>query len=209
MKVPRYVIGVDEVGRGALAGPVVVAAVAVPRNFSFPHAPCPLRDSKRLSPAQRDAWNDYLHSCPRLLSAISLSTAATIDKTNISKAANRAAHRAVARLLENPKLAQGNYRIYLDGGLYLKSKQLQATLPAITIPRGDEKILAIKLASIAAKVFRDRMMQRLAKRAQGYCFALHKGYGTTAHFAAIQRYGPLPKVHRLTFLKKCATIPLR
>jgi ribonuclease HII len=201
---PDWVIGIDEVGRGSLAGPVVVCAAAIPKNFrySLKDVPCKLRDSKRLTPKQRQAWFKYLTQHPALCYSIARVYPRGIEKLNIASAANLAALRALRRLVSalcvspfSPRIS----RILLDGGLYLGGV---GKLPgATTVIRGDEKYSAVKIASIIAKVSRDRLMARLAKKYPAYGFEIHKGYGTQVHLAAIRRCGPSP-IHRLTFLDK-------
>ena len=203
----RYVIGIDEVGRGPLAGPVVVCAVALPdalaqRGAMRSHSTnklATLRDSKKLTPKQRDTWYAHITKHPYVRYAIARVYPRQIEQRNISRAANLAAGRAFARLTTHYKLLTTNLRTYLDGGLYLRDKTHSKALGARTVVKGDEKIPAIAMASIIAKVHRDRLMKRLAKKYPGYGFELHKGYGTRAHFAAIRRLGPSP-AHRKTFL---------
>lgn len=208
----RYVIGIDEVGRGSLAGPVVVCAVAVPvgwrqkRGAVTGRHGCKkvvLRDSKKLSPLQREAWFEYFRRQPALGYRVARVYPRQIEKMNIARAANLAARRAYKRLVANRGRRLDNCKIILDGGLYLGSSKSQAAkgekIAARTVARGDEKFTAIKIASIIAKVYRDRLMTRLAKKFPAYGFEIHKGYGTRAHLAAIQKCGPSP-AHRLTFL---------
>ena len=190
------VIGIDEVGRGALAGPVAVAAVFLPHNVRLKNKSLgPLKDSKKLSPKQREAWFEYFKTIPGLTYAIARVYPRQIEKRNISACANLAAHRAFMRLTKG----RGRQTVFLDGGLYLKNKNLSMTLRAKTIVRGDEKIPAIAAASIIAKVSRDRFMRKLGRKYPGYGFEIHKGYGTKVHLAAIRRLGS-SKVHRKTFL---------
>jgi ribonuclease HII len=216
----HYIVGVDEVGRGALAGPVVVAAVSIPKRLRFSNRKLgKLRDSKKLTPKRREAWSEYLKSNPGVNYALARVYPRQIEKRNISGAANLAAFRAFSRLADVCRLKVGNCKICLDGGLYLGNKRrftqnvrrsTQKIIPrmsafsprwsATTVVRGDEKIKAIAAASIIAKVSRDRGMVRLAKKYPQYRFEIHKGYGTKKHFAAIKKHGP-SKVHRLTFLR--------
>lgn len=194
----RYVIGIDEVGRGPLAGPVMVAAILVPEKFRARKGGqrVGLRDSKKLTAIQRELWNSYLLSNPKL-SAIAVRVfPKTIDRINISKAANLAACRAYKKLLKIHNLNPADCEVYLDGGLYLGNGK--GRLQANTIIKGDEKIPAIAMASIVAKVARDRIMVRAAKIFPEYGFERHKGYATKAHYEAIKRLG-LTKMHRLTF----------
>lgn len=197
----KYLIGIDEVGRGPLAGPVVVAAVAIPSQFRVSRFSLRvLRDSKKLSEKQREAWFEYFRTESRILYAIARVYPKTIDRINISEAANRAAFFAYQRLVrDNPKLHVSR-EILLDGGLYLKNREESfQTYNAKTIIKGDEKHLPIMIASIIAKVTRDRYMDRLAKCYSGYGFEDHKGYGTKAHYRALRKLGPSP-AHRRSFL---------
>jgi len=186
----KYVIGVDEVGRGSLAGPVVAAAVLVPRGMRMRGA-IKLKDSKRLSRLQREYWFSWaiLRGVPYAVSSVS---AGRIDRMNIARAANAAAASAVK------KLGKTGTAVLLDGGL-----RVNAVYPQKTIIRGDEKIKAIALASVIAKITRDRKMVRLHSRHPQYGFHNHKGYGTREHFRAISRHGTTPH-HRLTYLRKHA-----
>ncbi|MFH1694578.1 MAG: ribonuclease HII [Patescibacteria group bacterium] len=194
-----YTIGIDEAGRGALAGPVVVGAVAVPYGFNLriKHLP-KLKDSKALSSRQREVWYQYIQENPLIFSTSARIYQKKIDKINITQSANIAASYAFEGLLNKLKFSKLP-KILLDGSLYLGSKD-HKVIPSKTIVRGDEKINSIKLASIVAKVTRDRYLEKLDRRYPEYRFGSHKGYGTKAHFLAIKKYGVLD-VHRLTYLK--------
>jgi len=202
----KMIIGIDEVGRGALSGPVAVAAAVIPKNSKFPPqrgeaAKLKLRDSKRLTPLQREKWFKWIkqNKIPYALASISPKT---IDKINISNAANLAAQKAFSKLTKNYKLKTKNCRVFLDGGLYLKNlKPNTQNLKPKTIIKGDEKIKAIMLASIIAKITRDKKMKQLHKKYPRYGFNQHKGYGTKKHLKAIKKNGPC-KIHRRSFLKK-------
>jgi len=199
----QYVIGIDEVGRGSLAGPVIVTALAVPKGLGFRNkALGMLKDSKQLTPAAREKWSNYTKKHPHVFYATARVQPHVIDRINISNAANLAAFRAFNKLSKRYKLNPNSCSVYLDGGLYLKSKKSQART-AKTIVRGDEKIPAISLASIVAKVSRDRLMVRLAKEYPKYGFEVHKGYGTKIHRTALRKYGP-SGAHRLTFIDRIA-----
>lgn len=195
----QYIVGIDEVGRGALAGPVTVAAVAVPTGsgFRLPKSNIQLRDSKKLTPKQRGKWFDYLKGHPKIQYALARVYPRTIDRINITRAANLAALRAFAKLTTNCSLLPANFRVLLDGGLYLGNKKQPKNVR--TVIKGDEKMNSIKLASILAKVSRDRLMRKLAKKYPKYGFEIHKGYGTKAHRLAIKKHGP-SRMHRLTFI---------
>ncbi|MEK7168340.1 MAG: ribonuclease HII [Patescibacteria group bacterium] len=207
----KYIIGIDEVGRGPLAGPVVVAALAVPTKLRIKNAElrknfksAKLRDSKKLSLKQREIWFEYVKKHPKIFYAIASVSPKVIDKINISNAANLAATRAFQKLVNSYAIAsvltRRRAKIFLDGGLYfpkfLNSKSY--ILNSRTIIRGDEKIPAIALASIVAKVTRDRMMRKLHKKYPQYGFDKHKGYGTKKHFKAIRKHGLSP-IHRKSF----------
>jgi ribonuclease HII len=207
----RFIVGIDEVGRGCLAGPVTVAAVAIPMNYRPRTSNLELRDSKKLTAKQREEWFEWIRE--RSKSPVQSSKLyyvranvypKTIDRINISQAANLAATRALKKLLANSQLGLANrVKIFLDGGLYLNSKSLMASgyiLNPRTIVRGDEKYNCVKLASIVAKVGRDRIMKRHHRTFPVYRFDQHVGYGTRVHIRAIKKHGPC-ELHRLTFIK--------
>jgi ribonuclease HII len=196
----KCTVGIDEVGRGSLAGPVVVVAAMVNGTIRNPKLG-KLKDSKKLTKLQREAWFDYLIKNKRVRFALARVYPRQIEKRNVSQAANLAAVRAFGRLMamnSNLQPIAQQPTIFLDGGLFLGSRDKQPK-HAKTIVKGDEKIRAVAIASIIAKVLRDRLMMRLAKRYPHYGFDLHKGYGTKLHQNAIRHYGPTT-VHRLTFL---------
>lgn len=210
----NYVIGLDEVGRGSLAGPVTVAAFALPeKGFKFLRG-TPFRDSKRLTKSQRKEWFSYLKTNPLITYTIAHVRQKTVDRINISAAANTAALRAYTRLIKRHNLGAPK-AVWLDGGLYL-GKTHARTKTTVSVPflgkasvrvvtKGDQKIPSIQLASIVAKVTRDRLMTRLAKQYPAYGFEIHKGYGTVRHIRALRKHGASP-IHRLTFLKKYPSI---
>jgi ribonuclease HII len=176
------VAGVDEVGRGSLAGPVVAAAVILPAGARIPG----LADSKLLAPAVRARLAEEI-AVVAMAWAVAAVEAAEIDATDILRATFRAMAVAVAELSPRPGLV-------LVDGVVLP----QLPLPARAIVKGDQIVPAISAASILAKVTRDRIMEGWASRFPVYGFAQHKGYGTAGHRAAIARYGPSP-IHRRTF----------
>lgn len=205
----RWVIGIDEVGRGALAGPVTVAVVALPRDLrlktkDLKHELGELRDSKKLSPKQREAWLSHFKASPHIEYAVARVYPRAIERTNISAAANLAALRAYQKLITHNSSLITNGKVFLDGGLYLgnprslRQSAFSQRMSARTVVRGDEKINAVSVASIIAKVHRDRAMARLAKQYPQYGFAIHKGYGTKMHASALKKYGP-SRAHRKTF----------
>ena len=147
----------------------------------------------------REEWFLYLKKTETIF-AIAKVSPPVIDKMNISRAANIDAGRALKKVLFLANLREEDVNIFLDGGLYLESKE--KSLPkALTIVKGDEKVKVIAAASIVAKVMRDRFMTRLSKKYLGYGLEVHKGYGTRAHIGAIKKQG-LSDVHRRSFTKK-------
>lgn len=177
--------GVDEAGRGPLAGPVCAAAVMLPRNLVIPG----LNDSKKLSPKKRDALYDSILA-QAVSYGIAFATVEEIEKWNILGATFLAMNRAIEQLSEPPALAliDGNR----NSGIHGNSQ---------CVVGGDGKCAEIAAASILAKVTRDRYMLQMAEQYPQYGFAQHKGYGTAAHYAALREYGPCP-IHRPSFLKK-------
>ncbi|MBI5732645.1 ribonuclease HII [Candidatus Jorgensenbacteria bacterium] len=212
----RYVIGVDEVGRGALAGPLIVGAVLMSDNIRLtpPRRFLKLRDSKQLSSAQREDWFSYINTNRSISYATARISPRVIDRVNVSNAANIAATRVVEKLAKRFRIR--NARVFLDGSLYLiqqKKKKPgiynritidrgalgESYLKVKTIVRGDEKIESIALASIVAKVTRDRLMKRLGQKYPSFAFGVHKGYGTSMHRALLVQQGLTP-LHRLSFV---------
>jgi ribonuclease HII len=203
----EWIVGIDEVGRGALAGPVTVAVAMLALDDRGRIAYVPfraLKDSKKLTARQREFWAKELRRNANVRFAVARVYPRGIERTNISAAANRAAQSAFSRLFKKYKFPS-RVSVFLDGGLYLGSKDRQQALVAAkiidaqTVIKADEKIPAVAAASIIAKVSRDAYMRRLIKRYPYYGFAIHKGYGTALHRRAIKKYGPCD-VHRLTFL---------
>jgi ribonuclease HII len=195
----RYTIGVDEAGRGALAGPVSVGAVLFPEDLDWREAfklvtrrgEPRLRDSKQLSAQQRDTLYEYITMHGRLKHACAFVDAPTIDQIGIVNAA----HEAVAKVITLLGVHPGRAVVLLDAGLKAPSPWEQ-----LSIVRGDETVPAIALASIVAKVSRDRLMEELAGKYAAYHFEEHKGYGTLAHRRAILQAG-LSALHRATFCR--------
>jgi ribonuclease HII len=178
----RRPAGIDEVGRGCLAGPVVAAAVVL----DGPQGLAGLRDSKRLTPRQRESWSAALR---RRAVAWSLGEASAeeVDGLNILEATRLAMRRAVRSLSVAPDL------LLVDA---VRIPGLE--LPQWPLVRGDERSLSIAAASVVAKVHRDRLMSCFDSLFPDYHFARNKGYGTAAHLAALRRRGPCP-LHRLSF----------
>ena len=194
-----HTVGADEAGRGALAGPVVVAAVAIPKGFKCRVRGLPkLRDSKKLSAPQRELWYQHLVNTKGVFFCTSRVYQNQIDKNNITKSANLAASRTVEKVALDMNKRLRSLKILLDGGLYLGNAEHKG-IKTSTLIRGDERIVAIKLASIVAKVTRDGYMRRLHRRYPEYDFVSHKGYGTKKHFRALKKFG-ISDVHRLTYL---------
>jgi ribonuclease HII len=180
------VAGIDEVGRGPLAGPVVAAAVILDPGA----IPAGLADSKQLSPARRAAMFDIILGSARAIS-IGSASASEIDALNIRQATHLAMRRAVMALAIQPAL------LLVDGNDTSGVEGLTGT-PAEAIVKGDGKVAAIAAASIVAKVMRDRMMARLDSCFPAYGFASHHGYGVPAHLAALKYCGPC-RHHRFSF----------
>jgi ribonuclease HII len=186
----KYIIGIDEVGRGALAGPVAVGAVLVPSNLSWMDFEG-LKDSKKLSEKKREEWFEKVRTSDVLTFKVALVEAAFIDKEGIVPACLRAAIGAVDALSIDCK----DVEVLCDSGLSVPPKWTQKS-----IVRGDESEVAIALASIVAKVTRDRLMVELSQKYPKYKFERHKGYGTKLHMDAIRRFG-VCDIHRKTFCK--------
>ena len=190
----KAIAGVDEVGRGPLAGPVVAAAVILPRRFS--HAE--IKDSKLLSPKQREKLAPII--CENAASwGLGVAEAEEIDRINILQASLLAMVRALDGLKSAPDC------LLIDGNQQIPVKLLRdsrfssvASLYQKTIVKGDRFCLSIAAASIVAKVARDGMMVELDRRYPEYGFAAHKGYSSPAHFEALRRFGPSP-IHRHSF----------
>lgn len=183
----RAIAGVDEVGRGSWAGPVVAAAVVLPLNR--PRALWGLagvRDSKQLSPLQREEAFGAILAATRAV-GIGWATHRVIDRDGMAAANRRAMEQAVRHLMVAP-----------DALLIDHFTLAGCPLAQIGVTRGDSRSLSIAAASIVAKVFRDRWMERCDARFPGYGFGRHKGYGTAGHRRAIDDLGPSP-IHRLSF----------
>lgn len=180
------VAGVDEVGRGSLAGPVVAAAVILPRNDASLSCLAAVRESKQLAADRRAELRETIFEVAVAV-GLGWSTHQAVDRLGIAVANRRAMLRAVARLSLQPDALVLDYFCLPE-----------CSLPQVCLPRGDALSLSVACASIVAKVFRDRWMTRCDQRFPGYGFAQHKGYGTAMHREAIQARGPCP-VHRRSF----------
>lgn len=201
-------IGIDEVGRGPLAGPVTVGAVIMPLYFTriISRSSFVLKDSKKLTPKQREEWFKWIRAeekKKKVFWAVASVSPRTIDTINISRSANRAAGIALKKLKLKSGFTGKYVNLFLDGGLFVDKKVLESlSIPykkAKTVIKGDERIPVVSLASIVAKVKRDAYMNRLHIRHPEYGFEKHKGYGTKEHGEAVRKHGP-SHAHRLTFL---------
>jgi ribonuclease HII len=208
----RYIIGVDEAGRGPLAGSVAVGLACVSvDNKNFKEFSRGVRDSKKLSEKQREAWFAKMmlekkkwspSSKKRCTSAhqgkfdfsVSFASAQMIDTRGLSFAIQY----ALSSVLKKLRCPPEKTLVLLDGGLHASKEYTHQK----TIIHGDDIEPIISLASISAKVTRDRKMRALAKKYPEYGFEKHKGYGTKAHYKAIEKYGILEGIHRKSFLKK-------
>ena len=182
--------GVDEAGRGPLAGPVVAAAAILPSRWAESGLPTELtglNDSKQLTEVQRESYFAFLTTCAEIEFAIAAVDAGVIDKINILQATHRAMNEALAQL--NPPPAHA-----LVDGRPVKTLRV----PQTAIVKGDARSYSIAAASVLAKVTRDRVMREYHAQWPEYNFAGHKGYGTAEHLAAIEKYGPCP-IHRKSF----------
>jgi ribonuclease HII len=192
--VKKFLLGIDEAGRGPLAGPVAVGVVVVPAAFNFALIEG-VRDSKQMTELGREIWFERLRVLKQdagVRYVVQFSSARFIDEWGIVLAVRGAVARALRALEVEPR----HSHILLDGALRAPRRFMYQK----TIIRGDETEPLIALASIAAKVRRDRLMRRLALRYPEYGFETHKGYGTKMHREALTRYG-LCDIHRKTFCK--------
>lgn len=187
----KTIAGVDEVGRGCVAGPVVAAALILPPQISFDQHPWlyEIKDSKLLSSATRDKLYPLIQEWA-LASAVGVATVKEIDTLNIF----HASHLAMSRALANLKIQPGH--ILIDGKFLPKEDSLSA--PATAVIKGDLKCLSIAAASVIAKVWRDEHMVDLDQKYPGYGFSKHKGYPTEVHTAALKKIG-VSEVHRRSF----------
>jgi ribonuclease HII len=179
----QWIAGVDEAGRGPLAGPVVAAAVILPVGFAHSR----LNDSKKLSPMRRERIFGELTANPAVIWASAVVEASVIDRINILRATIAAMRQAVATLSQKPD------HVLVDG-----LPVYPFPWPQTAIVEGDTVSLSIAAASVIAKVTRDRLMAELDVRYPGYGFARNKGYPTSQHLAILARNGPCP-IHRFTF----------
>ena len=181
----RMICGVDEAGRGPLAGPVCAAAVILPANLEIPG----LTDSKKLTDKKRRELYPIIKE-QAIAYGIAFASEQEIDEINILQATFLAMQRAIDQLSVKPDLA------LIDG-----NRQKDFGIPVKTVVKGDSLSASIAAASILAKVTRDNLMLEQAENYPQYKFDVHKGYGTKAHYEALREFGPCP-IHRMTFLKK-------
>lgn len=189
-----WIVGIDEAGRGPLAGPVTVAAVAVIPTYKLQTTNCQLRDSKQLTAQQREAIYGVITSNKNIRWACASVGSFVIDRIGIVAALDLAVARVLEKLFPNPYSLIPF--VLLDGSLYAPRHFRQCTLI-----KGDEQIGLIAAASIVAKVRRDALMVQHHRRFPQYGFEQHKGYGTRLHYKALKQFGPCP-LHRRTFLAK-------
>ena len=181
----QIICGVDEAGRGPLAGPVCAAAVILPANVEIPG----LNDSKKLSDKKRRELYPIIKE-QAIAYGIAFADHKEIDEINILQATYLAMERAINQLAVKPELA------LIDG-----NRAKDFGIPVETVVHGDSLSASIAAASVLAKVTRDDYMLEMAKTYPGYDFEIHKGYGTKAHYAALTQLGASP-IHRMSFLKK-------
>ena len=214
MNTKGIIVGIDEAGRGPLAGPVSVGVFAVRSRASLKKFKG-VKDSKQLSEKQREEWLRIIKKIIRSKSpgsslsnrnndwqiayAVSFSSATIIDRRGISYAVRSAINRALKRLERDGFIIESS-QIKLDGLLHAHPRFKNQK----TIINGDATEPIIALASICAKVYRDRRMKKAAIKYPGYGFEIHKGYGTAAHYKAIKKHG-ISTIHRRSYLKSIAT----
>ncbi|MCI9440260.1 MAG: ribonuclease HII [Ruminococcus sp.] len=184
-----YICGVDEAGRGPLAGPVVAGAVILPKECEILY----LNDSKKLSAKRRDELYDEIQE-KAVAAGVGVISPARIDEINILQATYEAMRMAIQKLGIIPQ-------VLLNDAVTIP----EIGIPQVPIIKGDAKSVSIAAASILAKVTRDRLMVEYDRIYPQYSFAKHKGYGAKAHIEAIQKYGPSP-IHRRTFIKNFITL---
>ena len=181
----ELICGVDEAGRGPLAGPVCAAAVILPRGIEI----ADLNDSKKLTDKKREALYDVIRE-NALTYGIAFASVEEIESINILNAAMLAMNRAIEKLAPQPQLA------LIDG-----NRNSAINIPSRCVIKGDAKCADIAAASILAKVTRDRYMLEMAEKYPEYHFEKHKGYGTKLHYEALREHGP-SEIHRPSFLRK-------
>ena len=201
----KKIIGLDEAGRGPLAGPVVAAAVSINSKFKIQNSKFRINDSKKLAPRERDEIFDFLKKHKNVKWGIGKVSEKVIDKINILEATKLAMKKAVKSLEKKLKhecrqktrgrgfFAKGAQFLILDGNF-----KIDIDIPQKSVIKGDEKVFSCAAASILAKVTRDRIMLKYHKKFPKYGFDKHKGYPTKFHFRALKKHG-FCKIHRKTF----------
>ena len=202
----KFVAGIDEAGRGPLAGPVTAAAVTVRQvpnpNFQFPK----IDDSKKLSEKKREYFYEILTNHKDIQWGVGVVSEKVIDKINILEATKLSMIKAIDNLNSKSKNLNQKSQIpnvdflLIDGNFGLKTKISQKS-----IIKGDQKVFSIAAASIIAKVTRDRIMQKVHKKYPNYDFGKHKGYGTALHIKNLYEFGP-SKIHRKSFFPVSAIL---
>ncbi len=202
----KYVVGIDEVGRGPIAGPVAVGAVCVDVKHAkaklsrarFRDLFSGIKDSKMISPENREVWFTKICLAQKtgvLDFAVTFISAKEIDEKGLAPSIKKALQKSLQKVAPDP----ANIQVLLDGSLYAPTEYVNQK----TIIKGDLKEPIIGLASIVAKVKRDRLMVAYAKKYPEYNFEIHKGYGTAKHYGKLKKYGLSP-LHRKSFLKSGA-----
>jgi len=187
----KRVAGIDEAGRGPLAGPVTACAVFVSDKFKISPELKKIKDSKKLTPKRREEFCNILKKHPQIKWGVANVSERVIDKINIFEATKLAMIKAIKNLEKKSK-RKIDFLI-LDGNFKINSK-----IPQKPIIKADDKVFSVMAASIIAKVSRDRIMQKFHKKYPRYKFTLHKGYPTELHFKLLKKHGPC-KIHRKTF----------
>ncbi len=191
----KHILGGDEAGRGPLAGPVSVGVVLTTiedfKKLKKDLKGFPVRDSKKLSPLQRQTVYNKVKTLPYLKYACAFESNKIIDKSGIEEATRRAFDKCLKKLKTKPDI------ILYDGNRPIDKK---LNIEQVPIIHGDDKVFLISLASIIAKVVRDTYMIKLSPKYPHYFFATHKGYGTAKHIKAIRKYG-ISNLHRRTYLR--------
>jgi len=198
MQQKRYIVGIDEVGRGPIAGPVCVGACLVIDIQRARYLFNKVKESKQLTAQSRSVWHAKMRIAEKdqiIAFATTMVSAQYIDNHGIVKAITRALDTSLAAVITKKKLKTTDVHIKLDGGLKAPTSYDSQK----TYIKGDARFMSIALASIAAKVRRDTYMVRIARNYPQYSFDIHKGYGTKAHYVALKKYG-LAKVHRKSFI---------
>ncbi|OPL12080.1 MAG: hypothetical protein AVO34_02405 [Firmicutes bacterium ML8_F2] len=188
----RLIAGVDEAGRGPLAGPVAGAAVLIDKDDLPSFRGLKIKDSKQLSEKQREEIFEAIKQESGIKWKVSFVWPKTIDRINILKATELTWRRCIKKLNCSPDF------LFLDGNRTLSNLNIEQQ----SIVKGDEKIMTVSLASIIAKVSRDKLMCRLNKKYPQYGFMEHKGYGTKLHFEKLKKFGP-SEIHRKSFRPIC------